>query len=222
MAWWRRKSSPKLTKKPASSPVFFFFFCNKSLSLHSLSPCSQRLQATLPPARLPPSPPHLFLSTESTFFFLHNDSSPSTPSFSFSFFSSIGSNNTDSSTDAATSFRATTRTTSNLTPGRWHQLLLPPQGCLPLHSAGCNCKVAYRTWTYCSRSAHNSFHLGQASSGPDQMFGPGPAPKKERKKVCWADIGPIFLGPISAHCFWVYVWPSHLGRPSPPVLIIFI
>jgi hypothetical protein len=64
--------------------------------------------------------------------------------------------------------------------------------------------------------------LGQASSGPDQMFGSGPAPKKERKKVCWADIGPIFLGPISAHCFWVYVWPSHLGRPSPPVLIIFI
>jgi hypothetical protein len=36
--------------------------------------------------------------------------------------------------------------------------------------------------------------LGQASSGPDQMFGPGPAPKKERKKVCWADIGPLFLG----------------------------
>jgi hypothetical protein len=86
----------------------------------------------------------------------------------------------------------TTRTTSNLTPGRWQQLLLPLQGCL--HSAGCNCKVACRTWTISSRSAHNSFHLGRTSSGHDQMLGPGPAPKKERRKVCWAEIGPLFSG----------------------------
>jgi len=32
----------------------------------------------------------------------------------------------------------------------------PPQGRLPLHSAVCNCKVACRTSTYCSRSAINS------------------------------------------------------------------
>jgi len=85
------KIESKVDKKPASSPVFFLF-----LQQVSLSPsCSQRLQATLPPARLPLSPPHLFLSIESTSFFLHNGSSPSTPSFSFSSFSSIGSSSTD-------------------------------------------------------------------------------------------------------------------------------
>jgi hypothetical protein len=41
---------------------------------------------------------------------LHCGSSPSTPSFSFSSFSSIGNSSTDSSTDATTSFKVTTRT----------------------------------------------------------------------------------------------------------------
>jgi len=48
------KIGSKNRKKPASSPVF----SAASLSLYTLSPpCSQRLQATLPSARLSPSPP---------------------------------------------------------------------------------------------------------------------------------------------------------------------
>jgi len=75
------KIASKNRKKPASSPVF----SAASLSLYTLSPpCSQRLQATLPPAHLSPSPPHLSLSTESSSFFLHGGSSQSTPPFLFS------------------------------------------------------------------------------------------------------------------------------------------
>jgi len=53
-----------------------------------------------------------------------SDSSQSTPPFLFSSFSSIGSSSNDSFTDTATSFRETTQTTSNPTPGQWQQLLL--------------------------------------------------------------------------------------------------
>jgi hypothetical protein len=53
-----------------------------------------------------------------------------------------------------------------------------------------------------------------------EPFGSGPPQKTERKYVrprstqpFWANIGPII--------FWVSAWPSYLGQPGPPVLIIF-
>jgi len=194
------KIGSKNRKKPASSPVF----SAASLSLYTLSPpCSQRLQATLPPARLSPSPPHLSLSTERSSFFLHGGSSQSTPPFSFYSFSSIGSSSTDSSTDAATSFRETTQTTSNLTPDQWQQLLLLRKVVSHFTPQSATAKLhAERELTvHVLQLIHPSLGPGQLWPSPNVWLGLARPQKKRRKKICWAEIGPtvswVSLGPVT-------------------------
>ena len=90
MVWVWRKLSSKLTKNQPPSPVFLFFL--PSLFLSPSQPCLQ--PPPLSPHAWPlSSPSHFSLSTDYFSLFLHSGSSPLTPPFLFSSFSSIGSNN---------------------------------------------------------------------------------------------------------------------------------
>jgi hypothetical protein len=78
-----------------------------------------------------------------------------------------------------------------------------------------------------SRSACSVITLHGCWIGPATMrawaepFGFDLAQKQRKKRICWADISPTFLGRYQPTVFWFYAWPSCLGRPGPHALIIF-
>jgi len=87
----------------------------------------------------------------------------------------------------------------------------PPQGCLPLHSTVCNCKVACRTWTYYSCSANNSLTWAGPVLAQLKWLGRvQPDPRKVKinsktlsKKIC------DFLVYFSTHFAWYRVVYLH-------------
>jgi hypothetical protein len=92
----------------------------------------------------------------------------------------------------------------------------PPQGCLPLHSAVCNCKSTCRTWTYCSHFANNSFltWVGPVLAKP-KCLGRVRLKKRKKENMLGRD-RPNRFGPISAHCFLglCLAQLSGLARPT--------
>jgi len=206
MAWGRRKSFPKLTKNQPP-PQFFSFFCNNSLSLHSLH---RALSDSKPSChQLVFHPFHHTYSSQLKAPLFSSTAAAAHQHHHFHFLPSPVS-------------AAAAPTPPQMSPPASGWLPGPPLTSLQVGDNNCFSprKVASRsTRPVATAKLHaereltvhvlHIIHFTWAELVLVQT-----SPQKGEKES--------MLGRYRPTVFWVYAWPSHLGWPGPPVLIIFI
>jgi len=212
MTWERRKSGPKIKKKPASSSVVF---CNKSLSLHSLSTV---LSATPSHAATSSSSTHstTFIPLHRKLLLFSSTAAAAHQHHHFSFLPSPLS-------------AAVAPTPPQMPPPASGQLPRPPPTSLQAGDNNCfsPSKVAsHLTPPAATAKLHAERELtvhvlhiihftwvGSVLAQTKCLGRVQPSPQKVEKES--------MLGRYRPTVFWVYAWPSYLGWLGPPVLMIF-